>query len=70
MRICNAPDAPSFTSPLAGEVDAPQARLRASSTRYGAAGGGYGEAMYTRLLNPPPQGGRGRTAAASRTVHS
>ena len=56
-------EANSVTSPLAGEVDAPQARPRASSTRYGASGGGSPH-THTPQLTPlpnPPQGGREQT---------
>ena len=48
----------SYPSPLVGEGGAPQARLRASSTRYGAPGGGaFGSNAGTPTPNPSPQGG-------------
>ena len=40
----------SYPSPFVGEGGAPQARLRASSTRYGAPGGG----RSVRTQGPPP----------------
>jgi tRNA pseudouridine55 synthase len=58
----------SLTSPLAGEVDAPEARSRASSTRIGASGGGSSDKSQTQptpLPNPPPQGGREQTEQAA-----
>ena len=58
MMFCVALAARSFTSPLAGEVDARS-----------ASGGGYAayfEFQRTPLPNPPPQGGRERTTVAAK----
>jgi tRNA pseudouridine55 synthase len=51
-------DAPSSPPPLAGEVAEPEARSRASSTRYGDAGGSVSSPAGP-LPNPPPQAGEG-----------
>ena len=59
-----APHTP-FTSPLAAEVGAPSARSRASSTRYGAPGGGYSLASDSQpppSLTLPLKGGGNRTS--------
>jgi len=58
--------------PLAGEVDAPQARSRASSTRYGAAGGGSYPNHELRLapsLTLPRKRGRGHAEQAARSIN-